>query len=165
MNIETNFDIRGNLMPYEKIEMSYLAFKDFFVNSFEMDSTRHQIFENYEKYTLDFEKNVTSEFKQWINGSFVSNKKNPKDIDIVNLIDYQLLAEKESIIRSKFIRDAVPKNYGIDANLLIIYLENHKLHNWTKSDLLYWSDWFSRSRMDKRQKRYPKGYIEISFEK
>ncbi len=44
-----SFDIRGNLNPYERIEISYEDFKDFFVNAFKKDSSRIEIFENYEK--------------------------------------------------------------------------------------------------------------------
>ena len=29
------------------------------------------------------------------------------------------------------------------------------------SSLLYWNDWFTKSKMDKRRKRHPKGYLEI----
>ena len=161
--MELNFDIRGNLKPYERIELSYEEFIGFFVESFEKDSTRHEIFEHYKRYTEEFQKKVTTDFKQWVNGSFVTNKKNPKDIDLVNLVDYEIVEEKESLIRGEFIRGAVPKNYGIDAYLVILYPENHKLHNWTRSDLLHWDDWFTRSKMNKRRKRYPKGYIEINF--
>lgn len=161
--MEFSFDIRGHLKPYKRIEISYEDFKEFFVNSFEKDSLRHRIFENYEKYTQDFREKVTGNFRQWINGSFVSNKTNPNDIDLVNLVDYQIVEKKESVIRGKFIKEIVPKNYGIDAYLVIIYPENHKLHKWTRSDLLHWNDWFTRSRMNKQKKRYPKGYIEIIF--
>lgn len=163
MKMELNFDIRGNLKPYERVELSYEEFVDFFVESFDKDSTRYQIFENYKKYTEDFQEKVTADFKQWINGSFVTNKKNPRDIDLVNLIGHEVFEGKESLIRGEFIRDAVPKNYRIDAYLVILYPENHKLHNWTRSDLLHWNDWFTRSKMNKRRKRYPKGYIEINF--
>ena len=46
--MELNFDIRGNLKPYERIELSYEEFREFFVDSFEKDSTRYQIFEHYQ---------------------------------------------------------------------------------------------------------------------
>jgi len=161
--MEFNFDIRGYLKPYEKIETSYKEFRDNFVLPFDQNSTRHQLFNHYEKYTQDFSERVTSNFSQWINGSFVSSKRNPGDIDIVSLIDYRVAEEKSLIIRSEFIGEAVSKKYGIDAYLLIIYPENHKLHSWTSTDLLYWNDWFGTSKMQKQQKRYPKGYLEISY--
>lgn len=161
--MELNFDIRGNLKPYARIEISYEEFKEFFVSAFEKDSKRYQMFEHYERYTQEFREKITGDFRQWINGSFVSNKKNPKDIDIVNLVDYSVFEEKESLIRSEFIRGAVPKAYGIDAYLVILYPENHKLHRWTQSDLLHWNEWFTRSRMDWQRRRYPKGFIEINF--
>ena len=83
---------------------------------------------------------------------------------MVNLLDYQIVEEKESLIRAEFIRKSAYERYGIDAYLVILYPESHKLHSWTKSDLLYWNDWFTKSKMDKRRKRHPKGYLEIKFD-
>ncbi len=80
--MELNFDIRGNLKPYEIIEISLDMLKATFVDSFDKDSTRHELFSNYEAYMADLDKLITKDFYQWIDGSFISNKKNPKDIDI-----------------------------------------------------------------------------------
>ncbi len=161
--MKLSFDERGNLNPYKKIEISSKNFKEFFVDSFDRNSTRHGIFKRYEEYTQRFAQKITGNFRQWINGSFVSNKVNPKDIDLVTLIDYQIAEEKDDFIRNEFIKQAVLRNYGIDAYLIVTYPENHPLHFCTKSDLLYWSDWFTKSKIDRKRKRYPKGYIEINF--
>lgn len=161
--MELEFDIRGYLRPYKRVKLDSEEFKTFFVDPFDENSERHEIFKNYEKYTYDFSKKITPNFTQWINGSFVSKKKNPNDIDLVNLVDYKLTVEKEEIIRSAFLNSSVLKNYGIDAYLVAIYPENHKLHSWTVSDLLYWNHWFSKSKMNKAKKHFPKGYIEINF--
>lgn len=161
--MELEFDIHGHLKPYNKAIIGSQEFKTFFVDAFDENSTRHEIFENYEKYTRDFSEKITSNFTQLINGSFVSNKKNPNDIDLVNLVDYEIAEEKEEIIRNEFLNAKVLKNYGIDAYLVIIYPKNHKRHSWTISDLLYWEHWFSKSKMNKSKKYFPKGYIEINF--
>jgi hypothetical protein len=71
--------------------------------------------------------------------------------------------EKVDIIKREFIRDDALKKYGLDAYLLIVYPEDHKLRTYTKSDILYWNDWFTKSRKNKRGKRYPKGYVELEF--
>lgn len=161
--MKLSFDAHGYLQPYKRITLSSEEFVGSFVKLFKKDSSRHRIFEHYKRYTEDFREKVTTNFKQWIDGSFVSNKKNPRDLDLVNLVDYETAEKCDSIIRSEFLKNTVIENHGIDAYLLIIYPENHKLHSWTKSDLLYWNDWFTRSSMNKHRKRYPKGYLEIDF--
>ena len=37
-------------------------------------------FENYSQYLQDFQNEISPNFRQWINGSFVTNRTNPKDI-------------------------------------------------------------------------------------
>lgn len=157
------FDIRGNLKPYERVSTSLEDFEDLFVNTFEENSTRWKLFDYYNHYTKDFVDRITGNFTQWINGSFVTNKQNPNDIDLVMLIDLHIVEEKESLIRNEFLGEAVYQKYGIDVYLVILYPENHKLHYWTRSDLLYWNDWFTKGKMDKRKQRHPKGYLEIKF--
>lgn len=161
--MEPSFDIRGNLKPYERIKLDAREFKSTFVDSFDEDSTRYDLFDKYLDHTENFKDKVTGNFNQWVNGSFVTNKKNPNDIDFVSLVDFPVAKEKEDIIRREFIRNDALKKYGLDAYLLIVYSEDHKLRNLTKSDILYWNDWFTKSRKDKRGKRYPKGYVELEF--
>jgi len=161
--MKPSFDIRGNLKPYERIKLDVQDFKSTFVDSFEEDSIRHDLFERYLDYIENFRDKVTGNFTQWINGSFVTNKKNPNDIDFVSLVDFSVAKEREDIIRREFIRNDALKRYGLDAYLLIVYPEDHKLRNHTKLDILYWNDWFTKSRKDKRGKRYPKGYVELEF--
>jgi hypothetical protein len=161
--MEPSFDIRGNLKPYERIKLNIQDFKSTFIDSFEEDSTRYGLFEKYLSYTENFREKVTSNLTQWINGSFVTNKKNPNDIDFVNLVDFSTVEEKDDVIRKEFIRNDALKKYGLDAYLLTVYPEDHKFGIYTKSDILHWNDWFTKSRKDKRGKRYPKGYVELEF--
>lgn len=135
--MEIEFDHLGNLRPYEKVEMTLPQFKSIFVNLFDKNSSRHSIFENYQRYISDFKKQVSSEFTHWINSSFVSNKENPKDIDFVNTVDSEIVLEKTSLIESNFINAGVLKNYQIDAYLLIKYSEMHTRYIRTQTDLLY----------------------------
>ena len=161
--MDLSFDIRGNLKPYKRVPLSIEDFETVFVNSFDEVSPRHDLFRKFQEYTLDFQAHISDEFIQWINGSFISNKRKVNDIDFVNLIDYQLLENKEEQIKQKFIKNKAYKKYGIDAYLLIIYPKGHKLRRWTESDLLYWNDLFTKTRKDRFGKRYSKGYIEVTI--
>lgn len=46
----SNFDIRGNLKPYEKIGLSYEDFQKFFVHSFDESEQRQEIFVQYAQF-------------------------------------------------------------------------------------------------------------------
>ena len=60
--MELRFDIKGHLIPYNKVEITIDEFEKVFVDSFDKDSTRHEIFRNYKKFVTDFKKEITSNF-------------------------------------------------------------------------------------------------------
>ena len=124
--MEPTFDIRGNLIPYKKIIFTLEEFKESFVDSFDSDSTRFEIFENYLEFIRDFQNEVTSNFTQWIDGSFISNKMNPNDIDFVTLINHEYYASHRELIDSKFRLKGAKETYGVDAYALDIFPEEHK---------------------------------------
>ncbi len=45
--MEPSFDIRGNLKPYERIKLDAQEFKSTFVDSFDEDSVRYDLFDKY----------------------------------------------------------------------------------------------------------------------
>ena len=103
-------------------------------------------------------------FVQWIDGSFVATKDNPKDIDMVTFIDAEIYKQLEPQIDNEFSKWAVNKYYkGLDAYTVWTFQEEHKNYHNFKADYAYWYDWFSRSHFNRLQKRYPKGFIQIKF--
>ena len=162
--MELSFDIRGNLKPYKKIELTFEEFKKNFVEPFEIESTRHELLINYEHYLHDFRTEITPNFTQWIDGSFVTNKRNPNDIDIVTIIDFDIANAKKRLLEEKFLNKGAIKMFKIDAYIVRLYPQNHPQYSKSLSDLLYWYHWFSKSRKSRSRKRFPKGFIEISFD-
>lgn len=108
--MELKFDIRGNLRPYEKIELTLDEFKENFVEPFEKTSSRHEIFENYIRYVEEFKEEITPKFKQWIDGSFVTNKISPRDIDIVNIVNYEIAKENYDLVKRKILKQRLPES-------------------------------------------------------
>ena len=162
--MELNFDIRGNLKPYEKVELDIKNLIEIFVNNFEDSTTRNEIYENYTQYLKDFENEVTPNFIQWIDGSFISNKENPRDIDFVTIIDFDVYQKNEQIIETKFRRYGAKANYKrIDAYTVKNYPENHKRRNITEFDLVYWRGWFTETKKNRAKKKFKKGFIELKF--
>jgi len=162
--MELGFDIRGNLKPYKKIEIEFEEFINYFFDSFENSINRQKIFETYSQYLNDFHKEVTHDFVQWIDGSFVSNKENPRDIDFVNLIDFDIYEKNEQIIEAKFRKYGAKSNYQrIDAYAVKVYPKGHAREKITEFDLAYWRNWFTETKMNRIKKKFPKGFIEIKF--
>lgn len=162
--MELKFDIRGHLIPYEKNQITFEEFKTNFVESFDEDSSRHEIFKNYIKYLEEFKSEITPNFKQWINGSFVTNKKNPNDIDFVSLIDHKVAKEKYDILSKNFINRRALKEYNLDAYIVRVFPQDHVEYSKTHSDLLYWEHWFTHSKKNRMKKRFSKGFVELLFD-
>lgn len=159
--MELQFDIRGNLIPNEIIDVSWDDFKQVFVKSFEDTSTRHKIFEKFEAYIAEFQAEICKSFTVWINGSFVSRKINPNDIDVVILLEYQIQEQFESLIRSKFTAIKTWKTTNVDAYILKLFPEDHQMFKSTTFDKYYWVDKFSNSKINKEGKSFSKGFIQI----
>ena len=69
MNVR--FDENGYMKPYRPIEMDLKQFQDIFV----FNTHRQKLFDTYLGY-LDFLKEMgVGQFKQWIDGSYVTQKK------------------------------------------------------------------------------------------
>jgi hypothetical protein len=148
-------DLNGNLKPYQSIESTLEEVEAFFVAAFPASNTRKQLFDNYKLYTDALKVEIGAPFFQYLNGSFVTRKLNPNDIDLVTFIDYQILKSKEPVWK-KF-KDG-NLFLGIDGYIERVYPENHPYFIRFQTDLLYWNDLFTKS-----YKGQPKGYIKINF--
>ena len=100
-------------------------------------------------------------FEQYINGSFVTKKENPKDIDIVTFLDFEVYEKREkSKSLDKFWSFSL-EDKGIDAYLVRDYPKEHSLHYKTLELKEVWDDLYSM-----RKRRQPsKGFLKIIFEK
>ncbi len=161
--MEFSFDIHGYLKPYGKIATDLESFEAGFVEPFEADSTRHQLFQGYVRYNEDLKQLLGNiRYTQWVDGSFISTKVNPRDIDLVSLIDHQLIDQYETDLE-RFTKQTSKETYGVDGYIVRIYPEEHPYYVRTQSDLIYWEHWFSHSKKNRRKQRFPKGFIEIEF--
>jgi len=156
-----SFDENGFLKPYEAIPATMELLVSEFVGSFETDS-RRKLFEKLEVYLNDLKSLVNVELIVWVNGSFVTRKSNPRDIDVVTFIPWQQ-AEQFSEELKRFSKPSVIGNYGVDGYLVRVYQPEQKLHILTQSDRVHWLFDFTRTQPDRSGKRYNKGYLEIKF--
>lgn len=155
------FDGNGLLKPPEAIPATLELLEKEFVLSLGTVS-RRKLFEKMVTYLQDLKNLVSEELEVWVNGSFVTKKANPKDIDVVVFIPWQK-AEQFSEELKKFSKPDVVENYGVDGYLVRVYEQKHKLHVLTRSDRVHWLFDFPRTQPNRSGKRFKKGFLEIKF--
>jgi hypothetical protein len=157
------FDAQGMLIPNRNIEIALSDFKFHFVDSIPSD-TRNLNFEKYIRYSNELKDLLQVQaLKQWINGSFVTSVKNPRDIDLVTFIDYELRLKYKHELE-KFEAPSANNIYDVDAYIVTVFPENHSKAFLFESDQAYWMARFTMTRRNLRTgKKYPKGFLEISY--
>lgn len=161
--MSVTFDERGYLMPYGIRSMSLDEFKDFFVESFSPTSTRPVIFQRYLQFLKDFSEQVTDSFEQWVNGSFVTLKDNPNDIDFVTIIEHSIFEKKEQLIEERFRLNGAQKYYNLDAYTMRNYPDQHPQNAIFKGELAYWTYWFGQTKKNRAKIKFKKGFVSIHF--
>jgi hypothetical protein len=96
MNKQLKFTEHGYLTLIDGIETDLSGFKQTFVDYFPLSEKRQFLFHNYLEYLRLFSRKITPHFEQWINGSFVTKKENPNDIDFVTFIDARIFERNEA---------------------------------------------------------------------
>jgi hypothetical protein len=156
------FDKYGNLFPYEIVETDLITVEKHFVGGMRNKNYRHQIFDNYLKYITELNKLIDGNYFQWINGSFVTKKLRPNDIDIVSFCDYRLVEKVKSEI--KFLMYPFSKSkYEVDAYIVKTYPFDHKSHKFYESDKLYWLHQFLKTKPNKQGRQMNKGFLKIDM--
>jgi hypothetical protein len=153
-----NFDNNGNIFPYSIINISLEKFKEEFVIGFSSSKTRANIFNGYTNYLKDFHNAIGSSWTQWIDGSFTTNKIDPSDVDLVNLVDINILNSKVPEVRRFLTKYGSKKNYVVDGYIIPIADVNDKRYPATEAAIKYWKTWFGKDRASN-----PKGLIEIEI--
>ena len=155
-----DFDENGNL-PSGIINLSLQDFRNHFITSFKDSSTRSEIFKGYLRYSDKLlPLNVAT--KQWIDGSFTTNKANPNDIDFVTHVD-ALKVDESSEIQNKILEISnsheIKKEFLCDVFFIPSYPQAiPDLYMHTMNRIKYWRKWFGYDR-----KMNPKGIIELEF--
>ncbi len=163
--MELGFDERGNLKPYKINEISLIEFEATFVNQFISQSTRKDLFHNYRNYLNGIQDLLKNDFFQWIDGSFITQKVNPKDIDFISFIHFEDYKESKEVIEKKFSPQKARELYEVDAYIVPIFPETHPMYFCFQSDKAYWENLFGRTRINRAKKRFEKGIIQINFNK
>jgi hypothetical protein len=159
-----NYDIRGNLYPNSVIATDWDSFEDTFVTRFAQESeTRTVIFANFVAFIKRLQNIVETDFSIWVDGSFISKKVNPRDLDAVFYINYRVAELKKSVLDNFYFVKKLKYSDKLDLYYSIEYPENHKRHFLTHLNRLYWLDVYGNTRKDDLGQQYTKGFIELNI--
>ncbi len=160
LTTQLNFDEFGNLTPYQAIEVNVDTLEAYFVTAFPNSKTRKRLFENYLRYIYRFQDEVFPFFEQYINGSFVTQKENPKDIDLVTFLDYEVYQKRGDKVLDKFWSFSL-EDEGIDAYPVEDFPKGHPEFKETQLAKAKWENVYSKDRQLVRTK----GFLKIIFKK
>jgi hypothetical protein len=152
------FNDQGLLMPAEAISVDLSIVQQYFVDAFPRSKTRARLFANFEIYIARLQKELFPWFEMWVDGSFVTKKENPKDIDVVVLLDFQVYDLKIKQLE-KFYSFSLEKE-GIDAYIVSVFPEGHHFFEDFERELGLWRRRFTENREDGQ-----KGFLKISLSK
>jgi len=156
------FNSNGFLQPSSNIRSSLTELKSEFVDKTKEES-RKVLYDKYVVYSEALKHLLGNiNIVQWIDGSFVTKKKNPSDFDIVTFVDASLLKLVGDQIDNFKYPSSIEK-FGIDAYLVKSYNLSDSNHSLFIGDKMYWFDAFSRTRGNRSGRSYPKGFLEIIY--
>ncbi|GAB3689163.1 hypothetical protein GCM10027592_05170 [Spirosoma flavus] len=156
---DLQFDNLGYLIPYSGIPTDLTIIERVFVVEFAESKTRRKLFDAYQRYTENIQANLPTgaTFTQWIDGSFVTRKLNPNDIDVVTFIDFQLYEQYELFFESlRQLRHLGQKD--VDGYFVKVYPVNHLNYKLFDLDRADWS-----FRFNTPKPKGNKGFLELTY--
>jgi hypothetical protein len=159
------FDENGHLFPYVVHETTLDEMRQVFVDAFPESETRKRLFDNYLDWIFDFQRDVFPYFTQWIDGSFVTQKLNPKDIDFVTFLDWKVYEIKEKRKELDRFWSFSNEKTGLDAYIIPTYPPDVPEYENTLRIKRKWKDLYSRIREKNVSENAKKGFLLIQFEK
>jgi hypothetical protein len=145
-----NFDEQGYLIPYDVQEITLKDFEE----AFATNESRQSLLVEYNVFIEYLNSLGINNFYQWIDGSFVTKKTTPRDIDVVSFIETKefKMNEKELLLLSKMFQN-------IDCYFVEVFLRDDKKYFITETDTSYWFHLFQGT----RKPRVKKGFVQINF--
>lgn len=130
-----------------------------FVTPFPHSSTRKNILDNYKKHTDELLQ-IISDYIQFVDGSFVSNKNDPGDVDLICFIDGDVLdalpPSEQNKIGALLAGKLTKASHMCDAYFCPMYPEHHPNYEFYRSKRKYWMGEFGFDRTD-----VPKGVVVV----
>lgn len=131
------------------------------VSAFPSSTTRQAIMDGYKRHRSDLTA-MGLAVEQFIDGSFVSTKNDPGDVDLVCLIDLDVVDALDPAVRPQFealVSGQVTKGtHSCDSYFCPTVPDTHPLYSKLRAQRKYWMGEFGFDRVDT-----PKGIVLTSF--
>ena len=128
--------------------MGLSKLRDLCVAPFPNSKTREPVMEGLEKLsTMILDNKIIGEL--WINGSFLTEKKNPRDSDVLLCIDdtfFNSGSTEQKLFINWFGNDDLKTDYLCDSYVQIDYPSGHPLYNEGDFNHAWWQKQFGFSR-------------------
>ena len=144
------------------------TFKDRFVTGFPQSTTRKGICDGFLRFRMDL---VARGFCaiQWVDGSFVEEKQDPSDVDVVTFVDYDWLncappdAKRfaDEVLDAKD-KDVTKTKYSTHAFLVRACPQDHAYYAVFEEWRQYWRKWLGHTRAEGNARpQYAKGLVSM----
>ncbi len=149
------FDSWGYLIPDKPIVVSL----DLFREMFGFNEYRRDLLQQHADLLTQLRAMGIRGIDQWVDGSFVTTKPLPNDLDVVTFVPFDLHQQHEQHLRELF-----AEYDKLDAYAIRVFPESHPKHFLTTLDGIEWLSLFTRSRKDPRtNRRHAKGFVCLTL--
>ena len=157
-----NFSHSGLLVPSSAIPSDIHEMETEFVVKIPT-LERKKLFEAYINYSEKLKQLCGNiDLVQWVDGSFVTGKPMPGDIDLISFINFEVVSSlKEALIPFKYPESEVV--FNVDAYIVVLYPTDSRYHNYYLSDKAYWAEKFSKTTRNSKGIMLAKEFLEITY--
>jgi hypothetical protein len=142
----------GHAATVDEIELAL-------VDAFPASKTRRPLFEQWRNVVAAIERILPIQ-EHWMDGSYVTAKLDPNDIDIVTYLDHQDFDGLDDVAKTLLaglVSNKVSQAlHGCDSYWVVAYPEGHPLRAAYEQSRSYWEHWLGTDRTGN-----PKGYVEL----
>lgn len=151
------FTEHGLITPAEGIPTTPDGIYEIFVRPFPQSETRERIFNEWRKYNRMLRQEIGVDFTQWVDGSFVTQKRNPRDVDIVSFIPSYLFRKFEK--RLDYYWTDNWEREGIDAYLVEVLQEGQPEYESYKTVVTEWVRLYTTTKATSQLPNERKGFL------
>lgn len=156
METKLRFNSYGLLTPAEAIPADMEVLKRHFVDAFPKSKTRGKLYGNLIQFNETLQKEVFPWYEMWVDGSFVTKKHNPGDVDVVIFLDAKVFKMRAKEIDR--ISSVLFEKSRIDAYFVKVFSQGERGYLRYFMIRNYWESLFINNRG-----RVKKGFLKLTL--
>lgn len=150
----------NGLLPTGLVRVSAEQVQEHFVAPFSTSTSRQRLYDQWLLHRQAIEVIIPIQ-RQWLNGSFVTHKVDPADIDVVTFIDGEALnaldPPRQAVLSDLMAGHSTRDRWGIDSFVVPTYAEDHPDRTAARKAEGYW--W--RMWTNVKGSNLTKGFLEV----